>query len=221
MSSHILSLFMIISSYLIGSIPPAYLIAKFKFGINIKEQGSGNVGGANSARLMGKNIGILVGVLDVLKGTLAVLLTKVVVSSQINGKIELFTSLEVVLAFSGIAAVLGHCFSIFLKFKAGKGMATTGGVVLALDPISFLILLGVMIVLVFVVTKITSLSNLIGVILVPILLYISLNVVAYLVMGIILVGIIYYTHRENIRRLFAGNERKIGQKEEINRSKSI
>ena len=138
--SAVTSLLLIGVSYLLGSIPPSYLIAKFIYKVDIFEQGSGNPGGANSLRLFGKKVAVVVAVLDILKGTAAVIIAKTVNST--NGpETGFLANTANVMALAAFAAVIGHCFSIFLKFKGGKGGATTAGIILAIDPLSLVVVL--------------------------------------------------------------------------------
>ena len=122
----------IIASYLCGTIPTAFLIAKCVGGIDIREHGSGNVGATNALRVMGKLPGIVVLLLDMGKGVLAVLLISAIFSSN-----EIPP--EIVKAVFGWAVVCGHVFNVFLKFKGGKGVATSAGILLCIAPGSFLV----------------------------------------------------------------------------------
>ena len=209
----IIILITLILSYIVGSIPFAYLVGKLFRGVDIRNQGSGNVGGANAIRLFGKKLGIVAGLLDILKGAAMVLLMKQI-SSDTTVTTGFFAVQANLMAAAGFLAILGHCFSIFLKLKGGKGGATTAGVVLALDPIS-----GIMMVLFWILivgtTRFTSLGNLLAIITVPVLLNYRTGVEAYTTLGIFLVFLIYYTHRANLSRLFNGEEIKFGNREEI------
>ena len=115
-----------LTTYLIGSIPFAYLYGKHIKKIDIREHGSKNVGATNALRVLGTKAGIIVLVLDILKGLLPVIFF----SKWIGENYSQFIPVLI-----GICAILGHTFTVFLKFKGGKGVATSAGVVLALDPI--------------------------------------------------------------------------------------
>jgi glycerol-3-phosphate acyltransferase PlsY len=132
---------LILGAYLIGSVPFAYLIAKAVRGIDIREVGSGNVGATNVGRALGRKWGILVFALDVLKGFLPTLAALLLHRCRI-GEAEL----PLGVALTGFAAVAGHNWPIFLKFRGGKGMATSCGVFLALFPLGLAIALGVWVV---------------------------------------------------------------------------
>ncbi len=212
----------IILGYLLGSIPTSYLIGKYKYGFDIRERGSGNVGGANAARTMGMKVGLFSGFVDIFKGTLAVYIAMWYVGNNPNTDLILTADPNAVVALTGFLAVIGHCYSFILRFKGGKGGATTAGVVLALDPVTFLALLVVWIVVVG-STRFTSLGNLIAVWVIPPMFALRYDVLttrtntvetnAYIMLSMALVVLIYYKHRANIQRLLRGNERKVGQKE--------
>ena len=111
----------ILCAYLLGSLPSAYLVAKKTQGLDIREQGSGNVGSTNAVRIMGLPLGLLVFIADVLKGFIPALLGK-----WIGG--------ETMAMLAGLASLLGHIYPVWLQFKGGKGVATALGVALALFP---------------------------------------------------------------------------------------
>lgn len=204
--------------YLIGALMPAYFVGRFFFNVDIRTQGSGNVGGANSARLFGKKFGIVVGLFDLFKGTFAIFLAKYI-SQNYALNTGFFSVSSNIIAISGFLAVIGHCYPFYLHFHGGKGGATSGGVVLGLNWLAFVILI-VFWLLIVGTTRFTSLGNLLGVITIPFLLFFTTNELSYLYMGIVLIFLIYYTHRANVRRLLKGEERKFGQKEAIKSSES-
>ena len=117
----------IIASYLIGSIPTAYIFGRLIKGIDIRKHGSGNVGATNALRVLGKKVGITVLILDILKG----FITVVFLGNFISGNIP-FLSGEEVRLILGISCICGHNWTIFLNFQGGKGIATTLGVLLGL-----------------------------------------------------------------------------------------
>ncbi|TDM04187.1 glycerol-3-phosphate 1-O-acyltransferase PlsY [Macrococcus carouselicus] len=119
------TIFMFVLAYLIGSISPGLMIGKTLFNKDIRNYGSGNLGATNTFRVLGKKAGIVVTLLDMSKGVIAALLP-FIFHNEVHGIIV------------GLFAVLGHVFSIFLKFKGGKAVATSAGVVLAVNPILFI-----------------------------------------------------------------------------------
>lgn len=140
----VLSILLLIISYLLGSIPFGLVVGKSLTGIDVREHGSKNIGTTNCIRVLGKKVGFFVFYLDVLKGALVIILVKYVFE-----KCGLMEPL-IPYIFYGVPAIFGHLFSIFLKFKGGKAVATSLGVVIALTPIpaiSCLIVFGIVLVL--------------------------------------------------------------------------
>jgi acyl phosphate:glycerol-3-phosphate acyltransferase len=185
-------------AYLIGSVPCGILVAKTQ-NINIREHGSGNIGATNIARTLGKKEGIITLLGDSLKGIFALWLS----SYFLNDPSEL--------AFVGYVAFLGHLFSIFLKFKGGKGVATGLGVFLYLTPLTAL---GAMVVfaLTLSICRYVSLGSILGALSLPLIGIILGNPQAYYVAGFGVSTLILIKHRENIGRLLAGTESKFGKK---------
>lgn len=220
----IAEILVIIGAYLLGSIPFAYIFGKVFFKADIRKKGSGNVGGANAIRTMGTKIGVLAGLLDILKGTFAVLLAQYYASNFSIAE-GFFADPNRIVAFAAFFVVLGHCYPVFLNFSGGKGGATTAGIILALDPLSA----GIMIIIwIFVIstTRFTSLGNLLTILILPVLMNIRGKVISlklsstevagpYQVLAYILIILIYFQHRTNISRLLNGSERKFGEKELI------
>jgi len=152
----------LIISYLLGSIPTAYLFGKISKGIDLRQHGSGNLGATNAFRVLGKRVGIIVLLIDIFKGTLAVLIARKLFYSQNSG-----ISLDLYLCFSALCAVCGHNWTIFLKFKGGKGIATSLGILIAFSIIipKFISLVLCVIVLwlvIFVVSGYVSLASVIA-----------------------------------------------------------
>ncbi|MCF6466455.1 glycerol-3-phosphate 1-O-acyltransferase PlsY [Clostridium sp. Cult2] len=189
-------------SYLIGSFSSAYVLGKLLKKTDIRKFGSGNAGATNALRVFGKKIGILAFILDMFKGILAVYL---------GGKIMGYNG-ELI---GGLFAVIGHNWPIFLKFKGGKGIATSFGVLLSLHwPIA--IISFIFFLLVVIITRYVSLGSILSAFLVPIL-----GVVInkpfnrnYFITTLILAILAIYRHRANIKRLIHGKEYKIGEKVE-------
>ncbi|NLV22360.1 MAG: glycerol-3-phosphate 1-O-acyltransferase PlsY [Syntrophomonadaceae bacterium] len=186
----------VIISYLLGSIPFAYIIIRLFKGIDIRKVGSGNVGSTNALRTAGKRAAIVALLGDALKGLVAAWL-----GMQVGG--------EGLAAFCVAAVVIGHCWPVFLGFKGGKGVASTAGAVLYLMPKVFLFLLIVFIIIVL-FSRYVSLASLSVAILLPLTVIFLSQPYSYLIMSIILMILVIYRHRENIERLRKGDERKIG-----------
>jgi glycerol-3-phosphate acyltransferase PlsY len=203
-------------AYLLGSIPFGFLVAKAK-GIDIRSVGSGNIGATNAMRVLGKPAGIAVLLMDVIKGYVAVRCLTMWVVNTVGASFSLIIEtndiqeLEIV---AGIFAVLGHNYTCWLKFKGGKGIATTAGVYLALAPWALLVAL-IVFILAIVLTKYVSIGSILGAIALPATVWImSPN---NLLLGIVttaLGALAVYKHKSNIQRLMAGTENRLGQKKE-------
>ena len=195
MSYIICHLSLVIFGYLLGSIPFGYLICKAK-GIDIRKVGSGNIGVTNVIRALGLKWGALVGALDILKGVIPVCLA-----------IDLL-SFDWQIASVAITPVLGHIFPVWLKFKGGKGVATTLGVLFVLLGWKiFLILITVWLLVLF-VFQIMSFTNLLMASLFPMVFWLSFESLAYYIFSIFLVILIWWAHRENLQRIKEGKEPK-------------
>ncbi len=201
----------LLTAYVSGATPFGYLAGKLK-GIDIRQHGSGNIGATNAIRVLGKGIGIPVFILDLLKGLLPVLLAKNWLG-QTPGA-ESWISLGAVL--TALAAVLGHMFTFWLGFKGGKGVATTGGVLLGIAPLAMLGGLGVWL-LVFFSLRYVSLASMMAGVGVVLSLVISMSRSGdwdwvLLGFGLLVMILVIVRHRSNIRRLLDGTEPKAGQK---------
>lgn len=192
----ILALFI---AYIIGSIPTGYLFTKAILKIDIRDYGSGNVGATNVARKLGLKMGSVVAVIDVLKGLVPVLLARSFILSD---------KPEYLLFLVGFAAIIGHDWSIFLKFDGGKGVATTFGVILGLNFVSFFILLVVWLAIA-VSTRIVSLASIFGTLTLPLSIWYLRGLGLEAFLALLLFLFVLYTHRENIKRLLAGEEKQI------------
>lgn len=186
---------LIIFGYLLGSIPSGLLISKAK-GIDIRKIGSGNIGGTNVLRALGSKWGALTAILDVLKGAVPAYLA-------IN-----FLSLDWKIVLVAISPILGHVFPVWLKFKGGKGVATTSGVLFFLLEWKILLIFLFIWLLVLAISQIMSFTNLLAASFFPLILWFSSFSLAYFILGIILFGLIWWAHRENLERLKAGTEPK-------------
>ncbi len=194
-------------AYLLGSIPSAVWYGKIFHGIDIRQHGSGNAGANNSLRTLGKTAGIIVLLIDFLKGFLAVYLAKYLLKNDAEWEY---------LAM-GIVAVIGHIYPIFAQFRGGKGIATAMGVVVAVLPMAAIACI-VVFLLTVILTKYVSLGSLLGALAFPV--QVSLKIwdsqsfhhINYYGLAWLLFFILAYTHRENIGRLLKGNESKFGVK---------
>jgi glycerol-3-phosphate acyltransferase PlsY len=184
-----------IISYFLGSIPPGYLISKIVQGKDIRHFGSGNIGATNVGRTMGAKWGFITLFLDIAKGAAPVLLARYLIGSNLF------------IAIAGIMAIIGHNFSIFLKFRGGKGVATALGVFLALAPIAVFPALAVFIIM-FLIFKFVSLGSISAAATFPLFTY-FLSYPNEIIMGAIIGSLlIIFAHRSNIKRLVQGQENK-------------
>ena len=190
----------LVIAYLIGSIPTGYLIVKSKTGDDIRKIGSGSTGATNVKRVLGKKWFFITLLLDALKGALPVVLAKVYIT------VALTIGLAPVIA--SIAVIVGHSKSCFLNFKGGKSVASGVGTILALNWI-----VGIIIAIVWgtitYTTKYVSVGSIIALLLSPILMYLFKAPIAYIIYCTLGALYIVYLHRENIKRLIAGNENKV------------
>jgi glycerol-3-phosphate acyltransferase PlsY len=190
----------IVLSYLLGNISTGFLLGKWLRKTDIREFGSKNAGATNALRVFGVKIGLMTLAGDMLKGFLAT-------------RIGFALGGELMMAIAALSVVIGHNYPVFLKFKGGKGIATTAGVLLALSPILLLVQVGLMALIVW-ITKYVSLGSVVNAILLPILIAIfyrpfsGILVAATVLMGMMAV----FRHRANIVRLINGTERKFGEK---------
>ena len=181
-------------SYVLGSVPSGILVARFfKLG-DPRQFGSGNIGASNLTRLGGKKVGALTLVFDFSKGFLPVLFARFYFPDSI-----------LIGSLIALAAVMGHCYSIFLNLRGGKGVATTAGVLLPLAPLATVIGLLVWL-LVFYIEKITSLSALCAAASIPVILVFQGAPSSLLIVSILLSMIVFGRHEENLRALLAGTE---------------
>lgn len=201
-----------------GSIPTGYLVARSK-GIDIKHTGSGNVGTTNILRTMGRGWALMTLILDMLKCIIPVMISSLVFREQTDMH-------YLITLYTGCGAVLGHIFSPFLKFQGGKGIATSGGMLICLDPI---LAFGT-IAMVFIVTGFTGYVSLGSIIAAAVVIIFHIVMIAtgytpgwwfykqnhepgqgaeIMIVILILAGLVLLRHRENIKRLLSGRENKV------------
>jgi len=186
---------LILLSYLIGSIPFSYLTAKIMGNIDIRNYGSGNSGATNVLRTLGKKAGFIAFVGDFTKGFSVALIAKSILG------------VDAAVIFSAFV-VLGHCYPIFLKFKGGKGVATTGGTIFGLYPLIGIILL-VILILIVKFTRIVSLASISAAVLFPIISILLKAPRSFIYYSLFLGAFVVYKHKSNINRLIHGTESKI------------
>lgn len=191
----------ILLSYLLGAVPFGLFFSKLFSSVDVRTVGSGNIGATNVLRAAGKKAAVLTLLMDTMKGLVPVLIVKSIFQN------------DAITVFSGAAAILGHNFPVYLKFKGGKGVATSYGVVLAVAPwIGFICLL--IWTIVAYIWRYSSLSALVAFTCYLGLTFFAFSPVSkpYGLLSLFIFGMIYYRHRENIKRLLSGSEPKIGTK---------
>ncbi|MDB9423842.1 glycerol-3-phosphate 1-O-acyltransferase PlsY [Microcystis aeruginosa CS-564/01] len=205
----LISLGILLLSYLLGSIPTGYLIGKYSKGIDIRDYGSGSTGATNVLRTLGKTAGATVLLIDMLKGMAAVALARGLYFIDVNPLPESWYYWLIIGAALG--AIIGHSKSIFLNFSGGKSVATSLGVLLVMNPLvafgtlaSFLVMLALF--------RIVSLGSIIGALVVNILMVILGQPLPYILFSLMAGIYVIVRHQGNIKRLLAGTEPKIGQK---------
>lgn len=202
---------MAIVAYLIGSVNFSIIFSKKFAGFDVREKGSGNAGTTNMLRTAGKGLAALTLICDILKGVVSILLAYFI------GKIATDAFAEVVVQVAGIFTVLGHTFPIFYKFKGGKGVATSLGILLLMNwQIGLICLIFALIVMVL--TRTVSIGSIMAALLFPVLtIFMAANESShyivkdgnYIVFGIIMAAIVIFNHRSNLVRILKGEENKV------------
>ncbi|MFZ5803010.1 MAG: glycerol-3-phosphate 1-O-acyltransferase PlsY [Candidatus Omnitrophota bacterium] len=193
----------VVFAYLMGSISFGYLLPKLTRGIDVREHGSRNPGATNVFRVVGKKMGLGVLFLDALKGYLAVSIPQAFLSLHLH--VGWFFLL-------GVIAILGHTFPVWLRFKGGKGVATSLGVFIALAPVPALITFAAWGVIFF-LTRVISIASLSAALIFPVVIVLTVRKTEIFPilfpLSFLLIVFIAYTHRANIRRILRGEEKKI------------
>lgn len=198
------------AGYLLGSIPSGLLISR-ACGVDIRNHGSGNIGATNVLRVLGKKWGYVVFALDTLKGLAAVYL-----AFALFGRGSETPSPELPGIAVGLSCILGHTFPVWLRFRGGKGVATSAGVLLGLMPLAVVSVFAVW-VLLFQVTRFVSVASIGAALALPlfVILYLRLGLImgaSLLPFSLLIAGVVLWRHRSNMKRLFAGEEERFNQK---------
>ena len=197
-------------AYLLGSIPFGYLIVRWEKGIDVRKTGSGSTGATNVMRNLGIAGFIVTFILDVGKGTFAVLLASRLTS--VDGRWFSLSGDPRWIAAASVAAILGHCFPVWLKFRGGKGVATGVGVFIALAPLQVAIVLGIFAIVVA-IGRYISLGSIVATAAFPLAVYFMQHPPLPMVLGAAGSALtIIAMHHANIRRLLKGTENKVGRK---------
>jgi glycerol-3-phosphate acyltransferase PlsY len=201
MNENLLGALLTVAGYLCGSIPFGVILTRLFVGVDVRSVGSGNIGATNVARVGGRKVAIPVFILDVVKAVVPILVTRRLLAGQPNG--ELWTMIV------AVAALAGHVFPVWLGFNGGKGVATGLGVFFVLEPIAavagFAVWIGI-----YLTIKISSIGSLGGTAVCAITVFIlhgGRSPISWA--GFVIGAIIFYRHKENIRRLVTGEEKKV------------
>ncbi|MBD8068174.1 glycerol-3-phosphate 1-O-acyltransferase PlsY [Bacillus sp. PS06] len=194
-----LEIILVIAAYLIGSIPSGLIVGKVGYGIDIRQHGSGNLGGTNTFRTLGKKAGIIVTLADILKGTLA-------------ASLPFMFGSEIDPLLFGVFAVIGHMYPVFANFKGGKAVATSGGVLLFDQPLLFLTVVIVFFICLY-LTKYVSLSSILAGVYaflysIVYSIFFEMDIPLIIVVSLLALFVIY-RHRANIKRIMNKTEPKI------------
>ena len=192
---------LIVAAYLIGAIPTSYIVARLAHGIDLRQHGSGNLGATNAYRVLGWKAALPIFIVDIAKGWFPAAFF-----AAWDGQ----AAAEWALAY-GTAAIIGHVFSVYVGLRGGKGVATSGGVLLALAPLAMLSAFGLWAIVVA-VTGYVSLASILAAILVPIVIAVRHGPTPLLWLTLGLAVFVVWAHRANIRRLIAGREHRFGRR---------
>ena len=208
----------LVAAYLLGSTPTGYTLVKLLKGIDIREIGSGSTGATNVLRALGKGPGAFVLLVDCLKGVLSIFLVYWLFEFTSNNNLIPATVnpewQPIMVTLAGLAAILGHSKSIFLGFRGGKSVATSLGILLAMNWQVGLATFGVFTVVVA-ISRIVSFSSICGAIAVSVFMVLLHQPLPYILFGVAGGFYVIIRHRSNIERLFAGTEPKLGQKSSV------
>src|SRR5690625_17563 len=185
-------------AYLLGSIPFALVVGKLGYNMDVRQHGSGNLGATNAFRVLGTKAGIIVVLSDILKGTLATIVPLIA---------GIYFDIDVSRLIIGIFAVLGHTYPLFANFKGGKAVATSGGIILGVNPLLFVAMVITFILTLF-ISKYVSLSSMLTGIVTSIIAFFMKD---WLLFGLIfaLTVFVFYRHKDNIKRIKNRTEPKI------------
>ena len=198
-----------IGAYFLGSIPTGFLVARAK-GVDIRTVGSGNIGATNVFRILGKPAGVFVLAVDALKGWLACrLVANLAYAWFVGASTAAGVSVEHLSIIAGVFAVLGHNYTCWLRFKGGKGIATSAGVLVALVPWALLIIFVVW-VIVFTLTRYVSLASISAAFTLPFAVWVTQGSIMLIAITASMSVLAIYKHRGNIQRLLHGTEPRLG-----------
>jgi glycerol-3-phosphate acyltransferase PlsY len=194
-SSLLTAIGLVVLGYLVGSLSPSVFLGRLFRGVDVRKEGSGNAGTTNAFRVLGTRLGVAVLVADVLKGVIPVLLAR-------------YLSTPLVTVLVALACVTGHNYSVFLRGKGGKGVATGAGAALAMMPVPMAILVAVFIVLLL-TTRVVSIASLTCTVLLPIMAVLFDQPLPYIVVSCFMSAVVLWAHRGNMVRLWHRQEPRV------------
>lgn len=212
-----------VAAYLLGSIPTSYWVGRGVYGVDLRREGSGNLGATNTFRVLGGKAAFPVLVVDILKGWFPVaFFPRILAEGVAMGGAGTGGAGEGWILLFGGAAVVGHVFSFWVGFRGGKGVATSSGVFLGLAPWALLVALGVWLLAVG-VTRFVSLGSILAALVLPITVALTPHRggPGTLAFSVALAGFVVFAHRSNIRRLVQGTEGRIGRSREGGRGYGV
>lgn len=207
MNNYTLKIILLVASYILGGVPFGLIIGKAWKGVDIRNYGSGNIGATNVLRALGPGPAAVVFALDVLKGLVPVIVVK-----------HLYPESALLAVASGMLAILGHTLSIFLRFRGGKGVATSLGVIIGLDPRVAGIGFGIWLIFVA-LTRYVSLASILAAISIPVFMFVFRLPIEYKAFSLLASSFVLVKHRSNITRLFQHKEPKLGEKVKISEAR--
>ncbi len=204
-----------LASYLIGAIPFSLIVGKLMAGIDISKYGSGNIGGTNVMRVLGRRAGAIAMALDVVKGAVAVLAARAIVGDNVLVVAGLALNWQYAQVIAALMVMVGHNWSVYIKFRGGKGVAAYYGSWIAIWPLAA-IFGGLILILTVLRSKYMSLGSILsclGILCLFMVLTVVYNIPpVYLVYSLVAAGLIVYQHRKNIARLQTGTELKVDER---------
>ncbi len=205
----------VLLGYLLGSIPFGLLVGRLFRGVDVREYGSGRTGVANILRTAGRRAGVIVFIADLAKGAVAVLLAGLIIGSSVATLGGVNLGLEGAQVMAAVAAIVGHDWSVFIRFQGGRGVTTAfGGLVVMSWPVA--VICFVVFLTLVALSRYVSVGSILAT--ASVLVWMTLLVllwggpVEYIVYGLLATALIVFQHRDNIGRLLAGTERKLGEK---------
>ncbi|MBN1321777.1 MAG: glycerol-3-phosphate 1-O-acyltransferase PlsY [Thermoleophilia bacterium] len=191
---------LVVLGYLFGSVSPSVFLGRLFKGLDVRKQGSGNAGTTNAFRVLGVKLGIAVLLADLLKGAIPVLIARLVLSGEDHGPL--------VTVFVALASIAGHNYSIFLRGRGGKGVATGAGAAIAMMPIPMAFVVGLFVVLLL-TTRIVSIASIACTIVFPITAVVLHQPLPYIVVCCLMSLVVLWAHRGNFRRLWHRKEPRV------------